>query len=141
MKLFKIVLEYTISIVIELANYSFYFIVFLSCLHLFITMEKDVVHYGVAILPIEDISTKERILATLLKSIRGVFLSPIKISITLSTVSWVILCFFGVRYLYVYSFLVTVITFLPVFSPSILGIPAALYLYFGGGYDGLWSIT
>lgn len=33
------------------------------------------------------------------------------------------------------------ITFLPVFSPSILGIPAALYLYFGEDYDWVYSLT
>ena len=58
-------------------------------------------------------------------------MSPLKISITLSSVSWVILDAFGVKYLYIYSFLWALITFLPVVSPGLLGVPAGLYLYLG----------
>jgi hypothetical protein len=136
-----VVVSYTVSVVLELANYSFYFIIFLSVCNLLVSMDKDIVHYGVAYLPINDQDYKEKFVRSLIKTIKGIFLSPIKISITLSTVSWVILDFFGVKYLYIYSFLATIMTFLPLIQPSILGVPAALYLYFVEGHDWLWALS
>jgi predicted PurR-regulated permease PerM len=137
----KSVLEYLLYFIIELTNFSFYFIVFLSWLTYLVTMDQDIIQLSVRYLPVEGRETKQHILRSLAKSVRGVFLSPIKISVTLSTVAWVILDVFGVKYQYIYWFLTTLITFLPVFSPSILGIPAALYLYFGAGFDGIYSIA
>ncbi|CAI2358955.1 unnamed protein product [Moneuplotes crassus] len=110
-------------------------------------MKKDGVQYAVMYLDpargreegVEEDTKRVQILKSLVKSIRGVFLSPIKISVTLSTVSWVILDIFEVRYRYIYSFFVTTLTFIPIFSPSILGIPAALYLYFAQEAD--WRIA
>ena len=96
---FKAIFYYLVLIIIELANYSFYFIVFLSCLSYLVSMDKDIIHYGVAYLPIEETNTKTLILSSLLRSIRGVFLSPLKISITLSIVSWMILDAFGEKYI------------------------------------------
>ena len=136
----KAIFYFLVLIIIELANYLFYFIVFLSCLSYLVSMDKDIIHYGVAYLPIEETNTKTLILSSLLRSIRGVFLSPLKISITLSIVSWVILDAFGVKYLYIYSFLCVLITFLPVVSPGYLGIPAAFYLYFGQEMNGVICI-
>lgn len=96
------ILGYIISIIIELTNYSFYFIVFLSCLSYLVTMDQDIIHIGIKFLPVESTEVKRNILKSLLRSIRGVFLSPLKVSITLSTVSWVILDVFGVKYQYIY---------------------------------------
>lgn len=102
-------------------------------------MDKDIIQHSVEFLPIEEKKTKDRIVKSLFKSIKGVFLSPLKVSLTLSTVTWVILDFFGVKYLYLYCFMAALITFLPLCSVSILGIPAAMYLHFSG-HDEIWVI-
>ena len=128
----KTILQYLFTVIVELANYSFYFLVFVSCMTYLISMKEDIIQISVSYLPIEEPSTKSHIVSSLFKNIRGVFVSPLKISLTLSLVSWVILDFFGVKYLYVYSFMAAIIPFIPLCSVSILGVPAAVYLYLSG---------
>ena len=135
----KMIMQYSLTIIVELSNYSFYFLVFLSLLSYLISLDKSIIELSMKYLPVEETRNKERV-NILLRSIKGVFLSPLKISVTLSTVSWVILDFFGVKYLYLYSFMAAVIPFIPLFSVSILGIPAAFYLYFSGA-NYLWAIS
>ena len=110
---FKAIFNYLVLIIMEITNYLFYFIVFLSCLSYLASMDKDIAHYGVAYLSIEETNTKTLILSRLLRSICGVFLFPLKISITLSIVSWVILVYSAWVFVNL-KFLVRTIIFLSV---------------------------
>lgn len=67
------------------------------------------------------------------KSIEGVFLSSFKICIYHVVFTWLLFDLFGVKFAFTYSFISGILTFLPVFSPGLLGLPAAINIYINTG--------
>lgn len=70
-------------------------------------------------------------------AVEGVFLSSFKIFIYHSVFTWLIFDLFGVRFTFTYAFVCGLLTFIPLFAPALLCIPAALDIYFSTG--GVWG--
>lgn len=67
------------------------------------------------------------------KNIKGVFISPIKISLYHIVFSWMMFEVFQLKPAYIISFVAGIMSLLPLYSVGIIQIFVAFYIYFNEG--------
>ena len=72
---------------------------------------------------------KKRVTTTITKSIEGVFLCSFKIFIYHCIFTWLIFDLFSVSFAFTYAFVCGLLTFIPLFAPALLVVPAAISIY------------
>jgi len=116
---------------VEVINYLLQFLVFVTILYYFLVSNVSMEDRLTSILPLRQ---RDRVLVTsvLLESVRGVFLSAVKIALFNSVATWLMFSVCGIHFVYVSTLMAALTSIIPLAPPLVVSLPAVLQLAIQG---------
>lgn len=128
---------------LALSDWVFYLLLYFTSIDFMLADEQSALNRVSLIssqiskaMPLSE-STRKKVNQGITQAVEGVFLSSFKIFIYHSVFTWLIFDIFGVRFTFTYAFVCGLLTFIPLFAPALLCIPAAIDIYVSSG--GVWG--
>ena len=121
---------------LALSDWIFYLLLFFTSVDFMLADEDSALTRICNYMPVSA-PTRAKINKGITGAVEGVFLCSFKIFVYHMVFTWLIFDLFGVSFTFTYAFLCGLLTFIPLFAPALLCVPAAINVYLNTGNP--WS--
>ncbi|CDW76959.1 UNKNOWN [Stylonychia lemnae] len=109
-----------LALLLTLSNFAFNVILYFTLVTYLLQDENDFIEKLLSVIPVEN-SIRNKIVQTVNESIKGIFLSNIKIAVFQAIYTWLLFDYFQIKYLYIYALIASFFKIVPIVSTFTIG--------------------